>query len=348
MKQFFTLTIALMVIIGSMAQNTIETKEVKSIMPIDISVMLQENKTPTDTIFIYEYFQSVTNNYYYSAPNYGYIIGTHWDTTLAPRAAEVAQGYAMMLSGYGIEGVMIWTNLKNKTSVSGSSLEVKIQLLDDSSHYSGGQTFDIICPGTVLGTTTVTYDNIDTADFTYAQYSTPIYVDEDFAVSFNWADFYSNNDTLSIIGGESTASAVYGLEYTWYLYPSGTPFWTQFSHVWTSGGSPIDAAICAFPVVDRNYINVGDPEYYYGMQLSQNYPNPAPDGNTNITYALDKDCNVTVQLLSVEGKVISTIDEGYKTAGKYTITFDQKLSAGMYLYSLIADGKRLTKSMIVE
>lgn len=103
-----------------------------------------------------------------------------------------------------------------------------------------------------------------------------------------------------------------------------------------------------FVVADDYTGIVGGNDYIEGMQVSQNYPNPAVDGVTSISYSVNKPMNVSLQVLDNTGKVVEKIDEGYKGAGTYVINLSKKLSQGVYYYSLIGDGQFLTKKMIVE
>ncbi len=53
-------------------------------------------------------------------------------------------------------------------------------------------------------------------------------------------------------------------------------------------------------------------------------------------------------LWDMNGRVITEINEGFRTAGEYTIVLNQELSAGTYIYSLGTDDNRLTKNLIVK
>lgn len=85
-----------------------------------------------------------------------------------------------------------------------------------------------------------------------------------------------------------------------------------------------------------------------GIKLMQNVPNPF-NNTTEITYQLAKrSANVTLEITDLAGRVVSSINEGAKDAGKYTITLDSKnLSQGAYFYSLNVDGYKLTNRMLI-
>lgn len=84
-----------------------------------------------------------------------------------------------------------------------------------------------------------------------------------------------------------------------------------------------------------------------GYSLEQNYPNPF-NPKTKFSFDIPKSGNVSLKVYDLSGKVIETMMEGYRFAGKYTAEFDGgKLASGVYFYSLEAEGFRQTKKMIL-
>ncbi|MFN3917461.1 MAG: T9SS type A sorting domain-containing protein [Flavobacteriales bacterium] len=82
--------------------------------------------------------------------------------------------------------------------------------------------------------------------------------------------------------------------------------------------------------------------------LSQNYPNPF-DATTRIDYTLNEASQVNFEVVDITGKVILTRNEGFKSAGEYTITLDaNQLSSGVYFYTLQAGDFKTTKKMAVK
>jgi uncharacterized protein (DUF1501 family) len=82
--------------------------------------------------------------------------------------------------------------------------------------------------------------------------------------------------------------------------------------------------------------------------LSQNFPNPF-NPSTQISFSLKKDSNVILKVYDTSGKVIQTLVDGYRNAGKYSVTFDvsgkSNLSSGIYFYKLKTDSFEDTKKM---
>ena len=82
-----------------------------------------------------------------------------------------------------------------------------------------------------------------------------------------------------------------------------------------------------------------------GLTLAQNRPNPF-SGNTTIEYSIKESSAVKLEIVDITGKKLMTVDEGKKTAGNHSLIINaDKLSSGLYFYTLIANGSRLTRKM---
>ena len=91
-------------------------------------------------------------------------------------------------------------------------------------------------------------------------------------------------------------------------------------------------------------VTAGAPDKY---ELYQNYPNPF-NPSTIISYQLPYDSRVTIKIYNILGKEVSSLFDGFQTAGYYENRFSAEgingrtLSSGMYIYRLTAkssDGK---------
>jgi hypothetical protein len=94
--------------------------------------------------------------------------------------------------------------------------------------------------------------------------------------------------------------------------------------------------------------------------LFQNYPNPF-NPETWIPYQLDKDSNVTIRIMDVQGRLVRQINLGNKLAGVYSSreraaywdgrnTLGEKVSSGVYFYILQVEGTgkfTATKKMVI-
>jgi hypothetical protein len=96
------------------------------------------------------------------------------------------------------------------------------------------------------------------------------------------------------------------------------------------------------------------PDVSAGFTLDQNYPNPT-SGLTTIRFTLPVDATITLRILDVTGKAVSTkIENQLMTAGEQTYMLDaSKYASGSYIYELTAvqpNGQAitLTKKMTLD
>ncbi len=81
------------------------------------------------------------------------------------------------------------------------------------------------------------------------------------------------------------------------------------------------------------------------MALKQNYPNPF-NPTTNITFELNNDQQVTLNVYNIHGQLITTLVDGHRSAGQHQVSFDgAELSSGMYLYRLQTADRSITRTM---
>lgn len=83
------------------------------------------------------------------------------------------------------------------------------------------------------------------------------------------------------------------------------------------------------------------------FRLEQNYPNPF-NPVTHLKFGITKSELVSLKVYNSAGKVVTTLVNEIKPAGKYEIKFDgSSFTSGIYFYRLETDGFRDTKSMIL-
>ncbi len=83
------------------------------------------------------------------------------------------------------------------------------------------------------------------------------------------------------------------------------------------------------------------------FSLHPNYPNPF-NSSTTISYSLPTSGNIDLKVFDLQGREISTLDQGYRRAGNYKLNFDSKaLSSGNYFIRLSEGQTTVTKKMIV-
>lgn len=90
--------------------------------------------------------------------------------------------------------------------------------------------------------------------------------------------------------------------------------------------------------------NTGQPGQF---TLYQNYPNPF-NPSTRIDFSIPQLGIVSLKVYDILGNEISTLAEGYKTAGTYSINFDGRgLASGIYYYRIQAGNYTVSKKMIL-
>lgn len=339
MKKFTLSVVFLMIACFAFAQNVITPQEIGSVRALK---GIEQPKAPVDTILLDEFFADTPLIYGYLGG--GYVFGVN-----ANHNIKCAQGFFNMDPNLTIEEVLIWVG--GLYAIGGnSSLTVTINALDGAQSYTGGgTTYDIVCPGTLKSTSVVSWANIDSgssfdAGCTHAVLPEPLYIGGDYAVVVDYSNFYLNSDTIGFVASyEGGASANYGLEYTYWYYPSPA-MWVQYSHVFADA----DNLIAFFPVSSDQVGIMENAAFVNGVKLNQNYPNPSIDGSTSIQYAVETAGPVVLDVFDYNGRLVETFNQGTQQAGSYTITLSKPLSAGTYYYSLAACGTRLTKKMVVK
>lgn len=82
-------------------------------------------------------------------------------------------------------------------------------------------------------------------------------------------------------------------------------------------------------------------------ELETASPNPF-NPTTDISYAIPRAGKVTLAVYNTLGRQVTSLEEGWKEAGHYTVTFDgADLSSGIYFYVLKTDGFTAAKKMIL-
>ena len=322
-----------------------------------------KSKTPCDTIMLNEFnnlsgYASVLT-YNYTNGN-GHFFGTNWldldQNPNTPRENGIpscAQGFEVdSLDQYYIEEILIRVGYKYKTSSNGTPLILTVQKLDGISSYnintsSGTVSYTINCPGTTISSTSIPWDSIKSGygiKYSVAKLPMPALVNTDYCVVVDFLDFYYNGDKVGLYcSPNGGASNIFGKEKTLWHYPD--PFmWIQVDHIYGN----INRAIAIFPVIDDGTAGIENDNFYHGIKLGQNFPNPSI-GKTQINYELEKDENITFELIDETGKSVLIINEGKKPNGKHSIIIETKeLSKGLYFYTLKTDNNSLTKKLIIN
>jgi hypothetical protein len=83
------------------------------------------------------------------------------------------------------------------------------------------------------------------------------------------------------------------------------------------------------------------------LQLGQNAPNPF-HSSTRFAYSIPSDTHVTIRLLDVSGRVVSTLVDGFESAGAHVISVPAGvLAPGCYFYQLTAGSQVRSRKMLI-
>ncbi|MBA4250476.1 MAG: hypothetical protein C0425_02910 [Chlorobiaceae bacterium] len=127
--------------------------------------------------------------------------------------------------------------------------------------------------------------------------------------------------------------------------PAGEVIYTQGY----SRGNPTDS-VSALVVLDLQFTPVSvereDSQIPSTIYLEQNYPNPF-NPSTNIKFGLDQEARVDLRVFDILGREVAVLINNQNfSAGNYTSEFNaENLASGIYIYSLKADNKTITKKM---
>ncbi|PLX25254.1 MAG: hypothetical protein C0600_12275 [Ignavibacteria bacterium] len=131
-------------------------------------------------------------------------------------------------------------------------------------------------------------------------------------------------------------------ELMWYAVATDTTYETPASNVLADSSRGF-----------RIYVNMGtsavdDPPAASGIVLKQNYPNPF-NPTTTIQYILQKPQRVSLMISDLYGREVHRlVSNVYREAGSHHVHFEAgSLPSGLYYYSLIAGGQRLTRKMVL-
>ena len=112
----------------------------------------------------------------------------------------------------------------------------------------------------------------------------------------------------------------------------------------TDGGMGELSMIISGNVSEVEKTSQNSPKYF---KLNQNYPNPF-NPTTSISYSIPKEGFVTLSIYDALGSEVAVLNNGYKSAGDYSHTFDASdLSSGIYFYKIKSGNFIETKRMLL-
>lgn len=166
--------------------------------------------------------------------------------------------------------------------------------------------------------------------------------------------YIPGTDICYIVLGTSTGSQAYkstnnGSNWTSLTMPANINI-THFD-IYKSGNTATAYAVSNTGIVLKLTDNItsieNQSEIPYEYYLSQNYPNPF-NPFTNINFSTSSPGLVQINVYNILGEFISGLVNEYKSPGNYSVLFDsEKLSGGVYFYTMRVNGFTETKKMIV-
>ena len=84
------------------------------------------------------------------------------------------------------------------------------------------------------------------------------------------------------------------------------------------------------------------------FEVSQNYPNPV-SGQTYFSVTLNEGSDLSLEVYTLTGQVVSSSNFGYKMAGTHTLNINaSELASGVYFYTVSNGAEKVTHKMIVQ
>ncbi len=105
--------------------------------------------------------------------------------------------------------------------------------------------------------------------------------------------------------------------------------------------------VIKLPELGTTSIDTNDETLVLEFNLSQNYPNPF-NPSTTIKYSVAERTPVKITIFNIMGERVTTLVNGIKDAGKYSIVFDgSNLASGIYFYSMEAGRFQNVKKLTI-
>lgn len=112
--------------------------------------------------------------------------------------------------------------------------------------------------------------------------------------------------------------------------------------------NPGDRFVLNFTATTDPSVSVKEINLLNSYDLSQNYPNPF-NPSTRINYNVGESGLVQLKVFNILGIEVATLVNEYKQTGNYSSDFKaEKLSSGVYFYTLSVNNFTRTRKMILE
>ena len=106
-----------------------------------------------------------------------------------------------------------------------------------------------------------------------------------------------------------------------------------------------------FMEISKMEVPVGTDDHFElvsNFEVSQNFPNPV-SGKTHVTVDVSEKCSLSLDVLDVTGKIVSSLPYREVNKGTYTLLIDASgFTPGVYFYRVDAGYRTMTRKMMVE
>ncbi len=260
----------------------------------------------------------------------GYVTGTN-DFNDEAKAQQFA-----VTTPVEVSGAIIWFNLKeNVADNQNSEVTINLHQLDGTGTAESGTVNN--APGTILASTTVSLERIDTVFFTRAMFNTPVVVSSDYAIGVNFTSL-SNGDQVAITS--SADGDANGTELAWEQWDGGA--WHTMLSAWSQTiNGDIDLGIfpieCTVTTVDAEEME---------LQKVNVYPNPT-NSNFTIDFNLESQNDARIEVYNIMGATVYNSIENGLMRDKVVIDLSNEAS-GLYFLDIEFGEERITKKIMLE
>lgn len=274
----------------------------------------------------------------YTDDEYGHDDESTLDVEFTPRDSDIEGlfnpcGYGNYFHMHNAGSMAYGLTVRFGPSCGGGDLEFETRLYT----YDGA----VGLTDSPFETTYWTYDDawtpsgVDNSDFVYLPFEDPIELTNENFYFVGVINEFESEAQLTVLGNADSdtdnSTGDYNLtgagDYVWFTSQTATP---------------------AIRLILSERVGIDEIANRNGIELHQNVPNPA-NGTTMIRFELLQARNVTVEMRDLQGRLIQAVERGQLPAGMHQVDLNvADLQGGIYTYTLVADGMRLTKKMMVK
>ena len=274
--------------------------------------------------------------YSYAIQGGGYLMGPN-----ALGITQIAQEFELFGEAATVDGIVFIFG--NVTYGGSPSSHVKARLF--AMNGTGGQTTagPAARPNTVLAEVQLPLSNVAEGEFSGVSFA-PVWVNGSFAAGFS-LNGLATGDTLNLFATE--AGYVELDDKSWFNVAGAT--WATYKFLGASQPTPVDINVDLMvgAVLTFSSVGVESNSWLNGMQMDLLGGNPNRDAFT-VRYALREAADMRLYVIDASGRPV--VDEflGRRTDINQHEVNTQGWAPGIYFVNLLANGRPITKKLVVE